>query len=64
MTIHFKDLGSISSTFYACFFRLYPFAKKLQSQIVTREKLCKALSFEKLLPKMLMKLTPKNKSGL
>jgi hypothetical protein len=46
--------GSISSTFYA---RQYSCAKKLQSQNVTREKLCKALLYQKFVRKMLMKLT-------
>jgi len=35
----------------------YCFAKKLQSQTVIREKLCKTLSYKKTC-KMLMKLTP------
>jgi hypothetical protein len=39
------------------FFCQYPFAKKLQSQNVTREKLRKALSYKKCAHKMLMKLT-------
>jgi len=34
--------------------------KKLKSQNVTREKLCKALKCEKFAQKMLMKLTPGN----
>jgi len=41
---------SISSTFCSCFF-----AKKPQSQTVIREKLRKALSYEKQARKMLMK---------
>jgi hypothetical protein len=49
---------SISSTFYARFFNQYPFAKKSQSQNVTREKLRKALSYKKFAHKMLMKSTP------
>jgi len=36
----------------------YSFTKKLQSQIVTREKLCKTLLYEKVMRKMLMKLIP------
>jgi hypothetical protein len=32
--------------------------KKLQSQTVIREKLCKALMYEKVTSKMLMKVTP------
>jgi hypothetical protein len=39
-------------------FGQYPFAKKLQSQNVTREKLHKALSYEKRRRKMLIKSTP------
>jgi len=39
-------------------FRQYFFAKKLQSQNLTIEKLRKALLYEKLVSKMLMKLTP------
>jgi len=34
------------------------YAKKLQSQTVIREKLCKSLSYKKGARKMLMKLTP------
>jgi hypothetical protein len=36
----------------------YPFAKKLLSQIVTRDKLHEELSYEKFVSKMLMKLFP------
>jgi hypothetical protein len=36
----------------------YTFANKLQSQTVIREKLSKALLYEKIARKMLMKLTP------
>jgi len=36
----------------------YFFAKKLQSQTVTREKLPKALLYKKIEPKIWMKLTP------
>jgi len=38
---------TISSTFYSSFLCQYLFAKKLQSQIVTREKLSEALLYEK-----------------
>jgi len=38
--------------------RQYSFAKKLQSQTVIKEKLCKTLSYKKGTHKMLMKLTP------
>jgi len=49
---------TISSTFYEQLLRRYSFAKKLQSQTVTREKLCESLSYEKVLRKMLVNLTP------
>jgi len=49
--------GSISSTFYDCFFCQYPFDKKSQSQTVTKEKLRKALLYKKCACKLLMKLT-------
>ncbi len=45
------------STFYARIFRQYFFTKKFQTQNVSREKLRKALSYEKFAIKMLMKLT-------
>jgi len=48
----------ISSTFYEQLLLRNSFSKKLQSQIVIREKLRKALSCEKGARKMLMKLTP------
>ncbi len=51
------DLVSISSTFYKKLLRHYLCTKKLQSQNVTKEKLCIALLYEKLSNKMLMKLT-------
>jgi len=38
--------------------RWYSFAKKFQSQNVSREKLVKTLLYEKVASKMLMKLTP------
>ncbi len=44
--------------FMSNFLPRYSFAKKLQSQIVTREKLQKTLVLEKYTYKMLMKLTP------
>jgi len=40
-------LESISSTFYEQLLRQYFCARKLQSQTVTREKLCKTLLYEK-----------------
>jgi hypothetical protein len=49
---------SISSTIYEQLLRQYFFAKKLQSQIVTREKLHKTLLNKKVEHKMLLKLTP------
>jgi hypothetical protein len=49
----FLLLWSISSTFYKQLLR-----QKLQSQIVTREKLRKTLSYEKVKRNMLMKLKP------
>jgi len=53
-----RPLVSISSTFDALFLRQYFCIKKLQSQIVTGEKLCEALFYEKFASKMLIKLTP------
>jgi len=44
--------------FYEQLLRQYSFDKKLQGQTVIREKLRKALSYEKCANKMLMKLTP------
>jgi hypothetical protein len=49
---------SISPTFYEQLLRQNPFAKKLQTQIVSTEKLFKKLSYEKAAHKMLVKLTP------
>jgi len=49
---------SISSTFYEQLLRPDSFALKILSQTVIREKLFKALSYEKVGRKMLMKLTP------
>jgi len=47
-----------SPTFLRTFFCYHPYAKKSQSHNVTREKLHKAPSYQKLVFKMLMKLTP------
>jgi len=55
---HIDRLGSISSTIYAQLFCQYSFAKKSQSQNLTREKLRKVLLYKKLASKMLMKSTP------
>jgi len=55
-------VGSISSTFYASFFRQYSFAKKSPSRIVIREKMHNSLLYEKCSRKMLMKLTPRANS--
>jgi len=52
------NLESISSTFYMCFFRRYPFAKKSKSQTVTIEKSFLKHFRTKFLKYMLMKLTP------
>ncbi len=49
---------SISPTFYEQLLRQNPFAKKLQTQIVSTEKLFKKLLYEKAARKMLVKLTP------
>jgi len=46
---------SLSSTFYVHLLRTYFCAKEIQSQNVTREKLLKALSYEKFAHKMMMK---------
>ncbi len=53
----FSEKVSISSTFYEQLLCQYSCAKKVQSQTVIREKVLKALSNEKGLHKMLMKLT-------
>ncbi len=53
-----KSLQLISSTFFEQLLCQYSCAKKLQSQTVTRENLCKTLLSKKDLSKMLMKLTP------
>ncbi len=49
---------SISPTLHERLLRQNPFAKKLQTQIVSTEKLFKKLSYEKATRKMLVKLTP------
>ncbi len=49
---------SISPTFYEQLLRQNPFAKKLQTQIVSTQKLRKKLSYEKAGRKMIMKLPP------
>jgi len=49
---------SISSTFYKQLLHQYSLEKKLQSQTIIIEKLCKALLYEKGKCKMLMKWTP------
>jgi hypothetical protein len=49
---------SISPTFYEQLLRQNPFAKKLQNQFVSTQKLRKKLSYEKAARKMMVKLTP------
>jgi len=44
--------------------RQYSFAKKLQSQTVSTEKLCKALLYEKGTLRMLMQFTPAQTKNL
>jgi hypothetical protein len=51
-------LVSISLTFYEQLLCQCSWAKKLQSQTVTREKLCIIRMYEKVVHKMLIKLTP------
>jgi hypothetical protein len=46
-----RDLVSISPTFYEQLFRENPFTKKLQTQIVSTEKLRKNIRMKKLLVK-------------
>ncbi len=54
-----SDKGkTTSSAFYEQRLSQYSFAKKLQSQTIIREGLCKDLSYKKDERKMLMKLTP------
>jgi hypothetical protein len=48
---------SISPTFYEQLLCQNPFAKKLQTQIVSTEKLCKKLLYEKAAHKILVQLT-------
>ncbi len=52
------DLLSISPTFYEQLLRQNPFAKKLQTQIVSTLNLHRKLSYEKAACKILVKLTP------
>jgi hypothetical protein len=54
---------SISPTFYEQLLRQNPFAKKLQTQIVSGEKLGKKLLYEKAARKILVKLTPGRLAG-
>jgi hypothetical protein len=51
-------LGPISPTFYEQLLRQNPFAKNLQTQIVSTLKLRKKLFYKKADPKILLKLTP------
>jgi len=51
----------MSSTFYDQLMHQYSFAKKIQSQTIIREMLRKALWYENVSSKMLMKLTPGDK---
>jgi hypothetical protein len=53
---------SISPTFYEQLLRQNPFAKKLQTQIVSTEKVCKEFWYEKAACKILVKLTVIQKS--
>jgi len=53
-----RTLQSITTTFYEQFLPRYSYTKKLWSQIVIREKLCKTLMYGKVERKMLMKMTP------
>ena len=48
---------SISPTLYKLLLHQFPFAKKLQTQTVSKEKLHKTLSYKKAACKMLLKLT-------
>jgi len=48
---------SISSTFKEQLLRQYSNAKKVQSQTVSKERLCSALFYNKAAHKMLVKLT-------
>ena len=62
LQINVSILVSISSTFYGTVFCMRVLSYIRQSQNVTREKLCKALLYEKGTCKMLMKLTPGSRS--
>jgi len=53
-----------NNIFATIFFHQYFSTKKLQSQNVTREKLCKALLYKKFARKMLMKLTKGGKKTI
>jgi hypothetical protein len=57
-----RPLESILSTFYEQLLCQYSCNKKLQSQNIPREKLCKRLSYKKGASKMLMKLTPRERA--
>jgi hypothetical protein len=54
-------LVSISPTFYEQHLHQNPFAKKLQTQTVSTQKLCKKLWYEKAVHKILVKLTPSDR---
>jgi len=58
MSVYRIDPCSQFHQLYKQLLHRYSFAKKLQSQIVTREKLQKTLLYKKGVHKMLMKLTP------
>jgi len=58
MRSRFASLLSISQTFYERLLHQNPFAKKLHTQIVSTQKLCKKLWYEKAAHKILVKLTP------
>jgi len=52
------SVNTLQQNLHEQLLRRYSSAKKLQSQTIIREKLHKALSYEKRAHKMLMKLTP------
>jgi hypothetical protein len=54
----YKPLVSISPTFYELFLHQNPFTKKLQTQILSTQKLHKNLLYEKAARKILVKLIP------
>jgi hypothetical protein len=56
-------LVSISPTLYEQLLRQNPFAKKLQTQIASKEKLRKKRSYKKAAHKILVKLTPSDIIG-